>query len=371
MLPFYIFLGVAVSLSLIGMWLSIIRVSEGTVKLVERFGKYHRTLHSGINFIVPGLDNIKRGMTLFTLIRGGEEQKSLVGSDGAISISEEILDPAKFHTIAKDNAMVEPDLLCYFKLLEPYKAVYRVGNFCDAMMQLLETTLRQEFGKMDSDALIVSRDTVGAVVQRHLERASEAWGAKILRVEIQEIRFSADVRQHLTKAREAELERRAKVITAQQHRDADVLLAEGKKRASILIAEGEFEAAKLRAEGDFLLSSRRLQGEAEGTRALAEALRDNPEVMIAFKALEAQKSVAESLGKSSNSLIIPSEMAGLTGAIGAVRAVFAFMSERNGVSHGGAHVPAAKSQAQATNGAQVIVRNGIGHTDPADLPLKT
>lgn len=314
-----IFLLVALAFGVLVIWLSVVRVSEGTVKLVERFGKYHRTLHPGINFIVPGLDVVKRGFKLDTMVRGGTDRQSLVSSDGGIMTSEMMLDPGEFHTIAKDNSVVKPDLICYFRLMEPHKAVYRIGNLCDAMMQLLETTLRQEIGKLDSDTLIVSRDTIGAAIQRHLEMASEAWGTKVLRVEIQQVRFSDDVQEKLTKAREAELSKRARVVTAQQERDTEILLAEGKKRAAVLVAEGEFEAAKLRAEADYLLASRRLQGEAEGTRALSEAMRQNPEVMIAIKALEAQKSVAESLGKSSNSMIIPTEVAGLLGALGAVK----------------------------------------------------
>ncbi|CAG0954647.1 Protein QmcA [Phycisphaerales bacterium] len=332
--PIHIFLIAIVFLALIVLWLSVVRVGEGSVKLVERFGRYHRTIHPGINFIVPGLDAIKRNATLYTMVRGGKERKPLVAPDGSISTSEEMLDPPEFHSIAKDNTTVNPDLICYFRLVEPQKAVYRIGNLCEAMMQLLETTLRQEVGKLDSDTLIVSRDVIGANVQRHLEQASEAWGAKILRVEIQELRFTGDVQEKLTKAREAELSRRARVVTAQQERDTEILLAEGKKRAAVLVAEGAFEAAKLRAEGDFLLASRRLQGEAEGTRALADALKHNPEVMVAIKALEAQKSVAESLGKSNNSLIIPTELAGLLGAIGAIKSATTFMASTAKVGNG-------------------------------------
>lgn len=324
--PFQIFVLVLGFVAIATLWMSIIRVSEGTVKLVERFGKYHRTLPPGINFIVPGLDAVKRPSGLYTLVRKGKERKSLVSSEGAISTSEEMLDPPEFHSIAKDNTTVNPDLICYFRIVEPQRAVYRIGNLCEAMVQLLETTLRQEVGKLDSDSLLVSRDLIGGNIQRHVEQASDAWGVKIMRVELQELRFSGDVRDKLTMAREAELSKRARIVTAQQERDTEILIAEGQKRAAILVAEGQYEAAKLRAEGDYLLASRRLQGEAEGTKSLAEALRQNPEVMVAIKALEAQKSVAESLGKSSNSLIVPAELAGLLGAFGSVKSAMQFVS---------------------------------------------
>lgn len=316
--PFWIFtivVGVAV---LIIAWAGIIRVSEGTVKVVERFGKYHRCLQPGINFILPGIDSIHRGRAIYTYIDDGKSKQSLIERAGAISTREEILDPGEFDTIASDNAVVHPDTICYFRIVDPRKAVYGVGNLGEAMVKLLETTLRQEIGKLDSDALIGSRDVVGAKVQTALERASEAWGTKILRVEIQEIRFSVHVQENLTRAREAELSRRARVIAAQQERDTEILRAEGQKKSAIMIAEGDYEAARLRADSDFLLASRRLEGEAKGTEALAKAVRENPEAIVALKALETQASVAESLGKSSSAMVVPLELAGLTGTISSI-----------------------------------------------------
>ena len=332
MIPLYVLLAFA-AIALVALWASLVRVSHASVKIVERFGRYHRTLHPGINFIVPGLDAVKRNINIETLVQNGASRVSLVSADGAISTSEFMLDPKAFETIAIDNAIVHPDVLCYLRIIEPDKAVYNISQFCDAMLQLLETTLRQEVGKLDSDAIVSSRHIIGMNVQREMERATEAWGTKVLRVEIQELRFSNDVQDTLTKARQAELGRRAIVVGAQQERDTVILIAEGKKRAAILIAEGEYESAKLRAEGDYLLASRRLQGEAEGTRALAEALNLQPEALIAVRALDTQKAVAEALGKSSNGLIVPMELAGLVGTVTAVRQALNFFTER-GASNG-------------------------------------
>jgi len=319
MTPTLIFVGSLIFISIVIAWMGVKRVEEGTVQLVERFGRYHRALLPGINLIVPGVDRVKRGFSLYTILDDGKLQQSLVNSRGGISTKEEILDPPEFDTIAADNAVVHPDMIAYFRIIEPSKCVYGVSNLGEAMIKLLETTLRQEVGKMDSDTLLVSRDVVGARVQESLERASEAWGVKILRVEIQEIRFSKGVQENLTKAREAELSRRAQVVTAKEGRDTEILRAEGAKQAKILLAQGDYEAAKLKAEADYLMASKRLQGEAVGTKALSDALASRPEALIAIKALEAQAKVAESLGKSNNAMFIPTELVGLFGALGAIR----------------------------------------------------
>lgn len=171
---------------------------------------------------------------------------------------------------------------------------------------------------MNADDLLSSRDIIGSHVQSALERASEAWGTKIMRVEIQEIHFSSEIQETLTRAREAELIRRAKVVTAQEERDIDILQAEGQKQATMKIAEGNFEAAKLQAEADFLLASKKLEGEAKGIKAVAEAMRENPDAIVAIKTLEAQQKIAEHLGRSGNMMILPTETAGLVGAAGSI-----------------------------------------------------
>lgn len=332
MIAFYIVLFLMAALAVLAAALGIRRVPEGNAQVVERFGRYHKTLMPGINFIVPGLDLVKRDIQMYTFLKDGAEHRSLADRWGNISTREEILDPGKFDTLASDNAVVFPDLICYFRIVDPAKAVYGVTNLGESLLKLLETTLRQEVGKLNSDTVIVSRDIIGAKIQETLERASGAWGTKIMRVEIQEIHFSDQVQENLTKAREAELIKRAQVVTASQDRDTEILRAEGKKRSAILMAEGQFEAAKLQADADYLLASRRLEGEAKGTLALSQALRESPEAVITLKALEAQKAVAESLGKSSNTMILPAETAGLFGAIGAVAKGLAIFNGNGHVS---------------------------------------
>ena len=310
-------------------------VMEGNVRLVERFGKYHKTLRPGINFTLPGLDHIKTDFELHTY----HEDPSTGGivkfeishgpKKGDISVKEQIMDPTEFDTIASDNAVVHPDVIAYFSIIDAHKAVYNVSNLGDSLLKLIETTVRQEVGRQDSDTLITARQEIGNNVQRELEKATAPWGTKVTRVEIQEIRFDKDLQDNLVRQRESELVKRGEVVEAQQEKEVritkaegirqeEILKAEGKKQALILEAEGKFEAARLEAEGKFLQESREREGEAKGMTAMGKALRENPEGLIILDALQAQAKVAASIGESDNALIIPSETAGLFGALGSI-----------------------------------------------------
>tara|TARA_B100000676_G_C18043073_1_gene826224 strand:- start:221 stop:1339 length:1119 start_codon:yes stop_codon:yes gene_type:complete len=321
-------------------------VDEGNVRLVERFGKYHKTLRPGINFTLPGIDRIKKDFDLYTYHedeQGGIKRIDFSHSPkvGDISMKEQIIDPAHFETIAADNAVVRPDIICYFTLIDAHKAVYNVDNLGESLLKLIETTIRQEVGKKNSDDLITSRQQIGVHVQQELEKATEPWGTKITRVEIQNIKFKDSLQENLVKQREAELVKRGEVVEAQQakeimiteaegKRQKEILEAEGKKKAQILEAEGKFEAARLEAEGNYLQESRKREGEAKGLLAMGEALKNNPEALIILDALEAQAKVAASIGESNNALIIPSETAGLFGAIGSITKTLKMME--NGFS---------------------------------------
>ena len=215
--------------------------------------------------------------------------------------------------------------------------MYDVAAFDQTFISLVETTLRQEVGKHDGDTIITSREVLSENLRAALQEASTAWGIQILRVEIEEIRFDSEIQEKLSAARSEELLRRAEVVAARAKADQEVLVAEAEKKANILKAEGAklaeiaraegekqalilraeatFEEQRLQAEADYLLESRKQEGQAQGYYAIVQALSDHGESVIRLRALEAQEKVAESLGKSENTLIIPSETAGLFGAV--------------------------------------------------------
>ena len=305
-------------------------VSQGSVRLVERLGKYNRTLRPGINFIIPFLDSIKvPNITTYDKDPANPEKaqtrlRYIVSSAGDIPTVEIIMDPPSIDAISKDNAIVYPDAILYFRIVDPVKATYEVENLGLAVYKLLETTLRQQIGTLTADEVIVGRELIGASIKSALEEASSAWGTAITRVELEEVRFDEDVTKALSDQRAAELQGRALVAKNEREREATIIAAEADKQKVILQAEAEFERERLQAEADFLKASRALEGQAKGTEALALALSKNPNAVVALEALKAQVDVAIALGKSNNTLIIPEETAGLFGAINSIKQVLNF-----------------------------------------------
>ena len=310
------------------------RVGEANVRLVERLGKYNRTLKPGINFIIPFIESIKiSDITTYDKDPSSpdasrSEMRYISSFKGDLPTLEIIMDPPQIDAISLDNANVYPDALLYFRIVDPIKATYEIENLGMAIYILLETTLRQEIGVLESDEIIKGRELIGNKIKTALEEASTAWGTVITRVELEEIRFGEEVEKALSDQRAAELEGRAKVAKSERDREATIITAEADKRKIVLAAEAQFEKEKLEAEADFLKASRELEGQAQGTEALTQALERNPDSIVALEALKAQMNVAEAIGRSSNTLIIPEETAGLVGAIKSIEKILAFNAKR-------------------------------------------
>jgi len=302
-------------------------VPQANVRIVERLGQYNRTLRPGINFIIPIVDRVLvPDISTYDKDPTNPEKavtriRYLATSKGDIPMAELILDPPAIDAISKDNAVVRPDAIVYFRILDPVKAIYEVDNLGMAIYKLIETTLRQQIGVLDADEIIVGRQSIGGAIKLALEEASSMWGVAITRVELEEIRFDDEVTKALSAQRAAELEGRALVAKSEREREALIIAAEAEKRKVVLEAEAKFEQERLQAEGEYLRASRVLEGQAKGTEELARALQSNPEAIVALEALKAQIEVAVAIGKSNNTLILPDETAGLFGAINSVRKV--------------------------------------------------
>jgi regulator of protease activity HflC (stomatin/prohibitin superfamily) len=290
-------------------------------------GKYNRTLRPGINFIIPFLEYIKvPNITTYDKDPANPDKavtrlRYVVPSSGNIPTVELIMDPPSIDAISKDNALVYPDAILYFRVVDPVKAAYEVENLGLAIYKLVETTLRQQIGTLNADEIIVGRERIGGSIKSALEEASGGWGTVITRVELEEIRFDEDVTKALSDQRAAELEGRALVAKNEREREAIIIAAEADKRKIVLEAEAKFEQERLEAEAEYLKASRVLEGQAKGTEALSAALAKNPEAIVALEALKAQIEVATAIGQSNNTLIIPEETAGLFGALKSVNKV--------------------------------------------------
>jgi len=320
----FVLYGVMALLVLVLLLKGIKVVPEGRAKIVERLGRRNKTIYPGINIIIPFVDRvklIKEGVT--TKVRG--TSISLV-DNGAIILAEQRMDPVSKLLLAKDNSQINVDPIVYFRVTDPARLVYDVQDFEEAFETLIETTLRQEVGKYDGDSIVTSRDTLGDALKQGLMEAAKTWGIEVKRVEIEDLSFDEEVTRSLSDARQEELKRRAELVAkkadaeqltleAEAKRKAAILEAEGVAEAMRLKAQGEFDAKKLEAEANFLLQSREQEGIAQGYAAIAKSLKENPEAIVALEGLKAQAKIAESIGQSQNALIVPSETAGLFGAV--------------------------------------------------------
>jgi len=316
------------------------RVDEGRAKIVERLGKRHKIIYPGLSAIIPIIDKVKTSnVNLETIVNG--KRLPLYNSTG-ITLAEQRMDPISRKLIAKDNSEINVDPIAYFRIVDPIKLVYDVSDFAGAFETLIETTLRQEVGKYDGDTIVQSRDTLSDNLKKSLQEAATSWGVQVLRVEIEDLSFDSKVEEFQNEARFEKVKRRAEmeaqkaeaeqlVVMAEAEKDANILKAEGEKQARIRRAEGVFEEDKLKAEGEFLLESRKQEGVAEGFAAISKALRENPESIVALESLKAQAKVADSLGKSENTLIIPTETAGLFGAIASVTKVLDIVNTKRSI----------------------------------------
>jgi len=328
-----------IALIFILIFYGIQQVPDGNARVVERLGRRHKVLYPGINVIIPGIDRIKKSMNLETFNNNGKARVKLFDAMGNISIAEQRMDPPPLDLLGRDNSQILVNSVAYFKITEPMKTVYDVAALADTFVSMVETTLRQEVGKLDGDTIITSREFLSERLRIALQDASKNWGISIIRVEIEDVSFDREVTESLSKARQQELIRRAQLVSTQADaeqqvlraeadkkseilraeglKQAEIARAEGERQSQILRAEGKFEEERLKAEGQFLLQSREQEGLAKGYAAVVASLEGNAQAIIALEALKAQAKVAESLGNSNNALIVPSETVGLFGALSA------------------------------------------------------
>lgn len=338
--PQLITLALLVVIFLLVIVVGIQKVPDGNARVIERLGKRHRTIGPGISFIIPFIDSVKkRGVNLDTYLDNGGRKVTLIDPSGNISIAENRMDPRELKLLGKDNSEIFVDSVAYFKIADPIKAVYDVVSLSDSFLSLIETTLRQEVGKLDGDTVVTSRDILSDRLRGALQSAATNWGVSVFRVEIEDIRFDDEVSKKLSDARkeelvrraelvaaqaiadqkviEAEAEKKARILQAEGEKQAEIAKAEGEKESLILRAQGQFEEQRLQAEAQYLLQSREQEGIAKGYAAIVDAISKNSDAVIALEQVKAQVKVAESLGNSSNALIIPAESAGLFGAVSA------------------------------------------------------
>ena len=291
-------------------------VSQSETMIVERLGKYNRTLNAGINVILPIVEQAKE-----TIVR---RQNGVMSRATRIDMREQVYDFDKQSVITKDNVMTEINALLYFQIVDPMKAVYEIQNLPVAIEKLTQTTLRNVVGEMELDETLTSRDTINSKLRNVLDDATNKWGVKVNRVELQDITPPESIRRTMELQMQAERNRRAEILKAEGEKQSQILNSEGEKQAEINAAEAVKQANILKAEGEARAKVLQAEAEAAAIRNIADAVVDRGadpvNYLLAVKYIETLKEIAG--GQDNKTVYLPYEATNVLGSLGGIKDLF-------------------------------------------------
>ena len=312
-----------ISLSIFLIVLALVIVQQAEVVIVERLGKFDRVLQSGFNFIIPVLE-APRAIDWKVTQKGFDGSTySIIQKRTKIDLREAVYDFPRQNVITKDNVSISINALLYFQIVDPKSAVYEIQNLPDAIEKLTQTNLRNLVGQLDLDESLVSRDKINHELRAILDEATNKWGVKVNRVELQDIIPPADIQSAMEKQMKAERDRRAAILEAEGLKKSAVLKAEGEKEAAINRAEGEKQANILRAEGVAQARILEADGEKEAIQRIINALTDKGQpdkYLIAMKYLETMKTITS--GKDNKIVYMPYEATGILSSVDGIKQMF-------------------------------------------------
>ena len=313
MIATYVLVAIVI-LALIFVKQAIIIIPQSETKIVERLGKYYATLSPGINVIIPFIDRAKN---IVTLNRGRYIYST------SIDLREQVYDFDKQNVITKDNIQMQINALLYFQIVDPFKAVYEINNLPNAIEKLTQTTLRNIIGELELDQTLTSRDTINTKLRAVLDDATNKWGIKVNRVELQDITPPESVLQAMEKQMQAERNKRATILTSEGEKQAAILQSEGEKTSTITRAEATKQQAILFAEGEATARIRKAEAEAIAIQKITEAVGQstNPaNYLLAQKYIAMMQELAS--GDKSKTVYLPYEATNLLGSIGGIKDLF-------------------------------------------------
>ena len=292
---------VAALLVLFIVYRTAVVVPQQSAYVVERLGRYHATMNAGFHLLVPFVDAIRYRHTL---------------KETAHDIAAQVC-------ITRDNVQVGVDGVLYLKVLNPERASYGISDYLFAITQLAQTTLRSEVGKIDLDRTFEERTTINTAVVGELDKASEAWGVKVLRYEIRNIQPPGDILAAMEKQMRAEREKRAVILTSEGQRDAAINTAEGDKQQVIKASEARRQQQINEAEGQAQAILAVATATAEGLRQVAEAIKtDGGMEAVQLRVAEQYVTQFGNLAKHTNSVIVPASVSDISGMIATAMRVF-------------------------------------------------
>jgi regulator of protease activity HflC (stomatin/prohibitin superfamily) len=278
---------------------SIRIVPQASAGIVERFGRYHRTLHAGLNMVTPFVDRLRP----------------------LLDLREQVVSFPPQPVITQDNLVVGIDTVIYFQVTDARAATYEVANYITAVEQLTVTTLRNVVGGMDLETALTSRDQINSLLRKELDEATGRWGIRVGRVEIKAIEPPSSIQDSMEKQMRADRDKRAAILSAEGSKQSAILTAEGERQAAVLKARGDSEATVLRAEADAKAQAARARGQAEAIGTVFKAIHDgNPDQrLLAYQYMQMLPQIAQ--GDANKVWIVPSEIGkaleGISGFFGA------------------------------------------------------
>ncbi|MGM9701987.1 MAG: SPFH domain-containing protein [Prevotella sp.] len=294
--------------------MALVIIPQSETRIIERLGRYYATLRPGINIIIPFVDRAKE----IVVMKGGRYLYS-----NSIDLREQVYDFPKQNVITKDNVQTEINALLYFQIVDPFKAVYEINNLPNAIEKLTQTTLRNIIGELELDETLTSRDTINTKLRSVLDDATNKWGIKVNRVELQDITPPESVLSAMEKQMQAERNKRATILTSEGKKASDILQSEGEKMATINRAEAQKQQEILKAEGEAQARIRKAEAEAIAIKKITEAVGDtsNPaNYLLAQKYIQMLQQLAE--GDKTKTVYLPYEATNLLGSIGGIKELF-------------------------------------------------
>lgn len=277
---------------------SIKVVSQASVKIIERLGKFHKTATSGLNIIIPFIDSVR----------------------ATLDLREQLTDIEPQPVITRDNVTMEVDCVVYWQIIDPVKAVYEIATLQRGIQQLTLSSLRAVIGDLDLDHTLSGRETINTKLRASLDSATDKWGVKVMRVELRNVVPPEDIRLTMEKQMTAERNRRATILIAEGDKASAILRAEGQKQAAIVSAEGNKQSAILAAEGQAEARMRVANAEAQAITMITEVLKnrgsDPASYLIAMKYLESLKDIAANAQKT---VFLPFEASGIMSSLGGIK----------------------------------------------------
>jgi regulator of protease activity HflC (stomatin/prohibitin superfamily) len=281
-----ILLVVFIALVVLAISRSIRIVPQAMAGIVERFGRYHRTLNAGLNMVTPFVDRLRP----------------------LIDLREQVVSFPPQPVITRDNLVVSIDTVIYFQVTDARAATYEVANYITAVEQLTVTTLRNVVGGMELEHALTSRDQINSELRKELDEATGKWGIRVGRVELKAIEPPGSIQDSMEKQMRADRDKRAAILSAEGSKQSAILTAEGERQAAVLKARGESEAVVLRAEADAKAQAARARGQAEAISTVFKAIHDgNPDQrLLAYQYMQMLPQIAQ--GDANKVWIVPSEI---------------------------------------------------------------